>query len=130
MLSNPSNDDHLRQSIVEYRIGKAIEYRMSAYIEKQNTDGSESLIDDFLTFSEKKGLPISKLQKGGKEIITLNARCFKQVLMPDHQWGDFYSIFIQWSDHYSMSYAWTGHARIWISDGTSYHLKDCRLVEK
>ena len=67
--------------------------------------------------------------KGSFEYITPNGRAFLQLSVPDKQWSQMYPAFKDWAGLNSHHSAWIEHGRIWISDGTSHHLRDCQRIE-
>jgi hypothetical protein len=101
----------------------------SVFIEHATPDGWQAASEEFLLYCyNERGIKSPVLHEGDFEYITSDNRAFKQLSIPGHQWSELYPAFTQWIADTNHRSAWVEHGRLWISDGTSVHLKDCRRV--
>lgn len=98
-------------------------------IEHQPPDGWKVLTEEFLFFCYNEcGIASPGLHEGDCEYRTADGRTFKQVMIPDHQWRAMYPAFKSWIAATAHCSAWIEHGRIWISDDTSQHLRECERI--
>ncbi|TWU51521.1 hypothetical protein [Rubripirellula reticaptiva] len=98
-------------------------------IEHQPPDGWKVLTEEFLIYCYNEcGIASPGLHEGDCEYRTADGRTFKQVMIPDHQWHAMYPAFKSWIAATAHCSAWIEHGRIWISDDTSQHLRECERI--
>ena len=102
----------------------------SIFIQHDPTDDWQLLVTAFIEHCRAShAIQDPTVVKGSFEYITPNGRAFLQLSVPDKQWSQMYPAFKDWAGLNSHHSAWIEHGRIWISDDTSHHLRDCQRVE-
>ena len=98
----------------------------SVFIEHATPDGWQAASEQFLLYCYNEcGIKSPGLHEGELEYITPDNRAFKQLSIPDHQWSKMYPAFTKWIAETDIASAWVEHGRLWISDDTSVHLREC-----